>query len=235
MTNAENAEARFNNSLRSRKPEGSLGRTAQDGHLDSHTAPELWWCRLWCISMDTDHEDPRRSNWISISNWISTSRQPHRVTWGRSTTYHFSRTPFWGDLSLALSFYFCFYFLQLLLISLPLFPCTNESLAWKPPFPQHCSHVLTCSFVLEGLHGGWMGKGRSPATGPTVRLCWTEIKKSLPAFINCSSWNVGGGEKGVGGGWWHWTDRMWTSPLVIIAILSAALTHWPTLSKCQTV
>ena len=22
--------------------EGSLGRTAQDGHLDSHTAPELW-------------------------------------------------------------------------------------------------------------------------------------------------------------------------------------------------
>ena len=37
-----NAEARFNNSLRPRKPEGSLGRTAQDGHLDSHTAPELW-------------------------------------------------------------------------------------------------------------------------------------------------------------------------------------------------
>ena len=37
-----NAEARFNKSLRPRKPEGSLGRTAQDGHLDSHTAPELW-------------------------------------------------------------------------------------------------------------------------------------------------------------------------------------------------
>ena len=36
-----NAKARFNNSLRPRKPEGSLGRTAQDGHLDSHTAPEL--------------------------------------------------------------------------------------------------------------------------------------------------------------------------------------------------
>ena len=36
-----NAEARFNNSLRPRKPEGSLGRTAQDCHLDSHTAPEL--------------------------------------------------------------------------------------------------------------------------------------------------------------------------------------------------
>ena len=37
-----NAEARFNNSLRPRKPEGSLGRTTQDVHLYSHTAPELW-------------------------------------------------------------------------------------------------------------------------------------------------------------------------------------------------
>ena len=36
-----NAEAWFNIALRARKPaEGSLGRTAQDGHLDSHTAPE---------------------------------------------------------------------------------------------------------------------------------------------------------------------------------------------------
>ena len=37
-----NAEAWFNKSLRPRKPEGSLGRTAQYVHLDSHTAPELW-------------------------------------------------------------------------------------------------------------------------------------------------------------------------------------------------
>ena len=37
-----NAEAWFNIALRPRKPEGSLGRTAQDGHLDSHTAPQLW-------------------------------------------------------------------------------------------------------------------------------------------------------------------------------------------------
>ena len=37
-----NAEARFNNSLPPRKLEGSLGRIAQDGHLDSHTAPELY-------------------------------------------------------------------------------------------------------------------------------------------------------------------------------------------------
>ena len=36
-----NAEAWFSIALRSRKPESSLGRTAQDGHLDSHTAPEL--------------------------------------------------------------------------------------------------------------------------------------------------------------------------------------------------
>ena len=45
-----NAEAWFNNSLRPRKPEGSLGRTAQDDHLDSHTAPEL--CGLWILSCD---------------------------------------------------------------------------------------------------------------------------------------------------------------------------------------
>ena len=35
-----NAEAWFNVALRPRKPEGSLGRTAQDGHLDFLTAPE---------------------------------------------------------------------------------------------------------------------------------------------------------------------------------------------------
>ena len=42
-----NAEARFSNSLRPRKPEGSLRRTAQDAHLDSHAAPEL--CPKWSI------------------------------------------------------------------------------------------------------------------------------------------------------------------------------------------
>ena len=43
-----NAETWFNNSLRPRKPEGSLGRTAQEGHLDSHTAPEL--CVTTCTA-----------------------------------------------------------------------------------------------------------------------------------------------------------------------------------------
>ena len=36
-----NAEAWFNIALRPPTSEGSLGRTAQDGHLDSHSAPEL--------------------------------------------------------------------------------------------------------------------------------------------------------------------------------------------------
>ena len=36
-----NACAWFNVALRPQKPEGSLGRGAQDGHLDFHTAPEL--------------------------------------------------------------------------------------------------------------------------------------------------------------------------------------------------
>ena len=46
-----NAEAWFNNSLRPRKPEGSLERTAQDGHLDSHTAPELCFVALEAIDI----------------------------------------------------------------------------------------------------------------------------------------------------------------------------------------
>ena len=37
-----NAEARFNKSLCPRKPKGSLGQPAQNVHLNSHTAPELW-------------------------------------------------------------------------------------------------------------------------------------------------------------------------------------------------
>ena len=41
------AEAWFCIALRPRKPEGSLGRTAQDGHLDSHTAPELSTTTIW--------------------------------------------------------------------------------------------------------------------------------------------------------------------------------------------
>ena len=45
-----NAEAWFNKSLRPRKPEGSLGRTAQDVHLDSHTAPELCAGKQGCFS-----------------------------------------------------------------------------------------------------------------------------------------------------------------------------------------
>ena len=46
-----NAEARFNKSLRPRKPEGSLGQTAQDVHLDSHTAPELWFCPAFFFAL----------------------------------------------------------------------------------------------------------------------------------------------------------------------------------------
>ena len=36
-----NAEAWFSIALRPWKPEGSLGQTAQDSHLDFHTALEL--------------------------------------------------------------------------------------------------------------------------------------------------------------------------------------------------
>ena len=56
-----NAESRFNKSLRPRKPEGSLGRTAQDVHLDSHTAPELCVkCKLSCCLTSTEARWPIR-------------------------------------------------------------------------------------------------------------------------------------------------------------------------------
>ena len=48
-----NAEAWFSNSLRPRKPEGSLGRTAQDDHLHSHTAPELFCPKLLANKLST--------------------------------------------------------------------------------------------------------------------------------------------------------------------------------------
>ena len=54
------AEARFNKSLRPRKPEGSLGRTAQDVHLDSHTAPELW-CVRACLYSECVYAVPNQT------------------------------------------------------------------------------------------------------------------------------------------------------------------------------
>ena len=47
-----NAKARFNVALRPQKPYGSLGRKAQDGHLDFHTAPEL------CFETPYKHKSP---------------------------------------------------------------------------------------------------------------------------------------------------------------------------------
>ena len=57
-----NAEAWFNKSLRPRKPEGSLGRAAQDGHLGSHTAPEL--C-LWPLKKKNGTYQSSEAVWKS--------------------------------------------------------------------------------------------------------------------------------------------------------------------------
>ena len=54
-TSVTNAEARFSNSLHPRKPEGSLGQTAQDVHLDSHTAPDL--CGFWGMGIAFGHPE----------------------------------------------------------------------------------------------------------------------------------------------------------------------------------
>ena len=79
-----NAEARFNNnSLRPRKPEGSLGRTAQDVHLDSQTAPELWPLTishlyyLYAEAKAILGTSPRQTGWSSkYWTWCFTPSQP---------------------------------------------------------------------------------------------------------------------------------------------------------------
>ena len=81
-----NAEARFNNSLRPRKPEGSLGRTAQDVHLDSHIAPELWvhscWTRFSNIAVWEAGENTavwQFSNGVCVSGHTKISSHPWRL------------------------------------------------------------------------------------------------------------------------------------------------------------
>ena len=54
----------FNKSLRARKSEGSLGRPAQDGHLDSHTAPELWVCLIHCDLLNT-------VSWLGVKHQLT--------------------------------------------------------------------------------------------------------------------------------------------------------------------
>ena len=65
-----NAEARFNKSLRPRKPEGSLGWTPQDVHLDSHTAPEVCICQCstsvfedFCAVPESAKREPLWPSW----------------------------------------------------------------------------------------------------------------------------------------------------------------------------
>ena len=66
------AEAWFSVALRPQKPEGSLGRKAQDGHLDFHTAPEL--CRHGLQSPTY-----KRVNWVqsapAVHTCFATSRR----------------------------------------------------------------------------------------------------------------------------------------------------------------
>ena len=81
------------NSLRLRKPEGSLGRTAQDGHLDSHTAPELCvtevmmkWCLMssdvsWHIRDKSVQLWPAMPKHVSISNSLCPRKPEGLLGW----------------------------------------------------------------------------------------------------------------------------------------------------------
>ena len=69
-----NAKVWFNIALRPQKPESSLGRTAQDGHLDSHTAPELWVTDyLYCPMRRANlyPPSPAPHTWVHISTFLS--------------------------------------------------------------------------------------------------------------------------------------------------------------------
>ena len=63
------------------KPEGSSGWQAQDGHLDSHTAPELWWhvcihnCFMYLVSMHG-----HRHVWPWLTEFSSTVRSCFTVS-----------------------------------------------------------------------------------------------------------------------------------------------------------
>ena len=83
-----NAEAQCNKSLRPRKPEGSLGRTAQDVHLDSHTAPEPWTLPAqrtsfntldnWAINPPPNQKEKDRKEKV-IGSWPGTCIQYTRL------------------------------------------------------------------------------------------------------------------------------------------------------------
>ena len=53
----------FNFALRPRKPWGSFGRTAQDVHLDSHTALELWMLRSFSVALHIYTATDQRDYW----------------------------------------------------------------------------------------------------------------------------------------------------------------------------
>ena len=103
-----NAEARCNKSLRPRKPEGSLGRTAQDVHLDSHTAPELWrhsFCALFFYQHILYHvlDYPGRT-WLSVyKQRASETHIFHSFSWCLKRYF----PPCW--LALSLKHFFCFF------------------------------------------------------------------------------------------------------------------------------
>ena len=71
-----NAEAWFNKSLRPRKPEGSLGRTAQDGHLDSHAAPEL--CQILDLHLSFPSIDITQIVVVCVDVFVKYTGLSHR-------------------------------------------------------------------------------------------------------------------------------------------------------------
>ena len=91
-----NAEAWFNIALRPQKPEGSLGWTAQDGHLDSHTAPKL--CHFYFFQTHLKirrRKQKKKKRWSKSISYSSNSLYPLRM----DSHPVFSHAPSWYNRS----------------------------------------------------------------------------------------------------------------------------------------
>ena len=77
----------YDKSLRPRKPEGSLGRTAQDVYLDFHTAPELW------CSQDSCYFLYPLTAWLLQLRVSSVTGTPNSVTCCKTQSFSSVATP----------------------------------------------------------------------------------------------------------------------------------------------
>ena len=160
-----NAEARCNKSLRPRKPEGSLGRTAQDVHLDSHTAPELFclhilhcyskglswnWADFWnlkCEYLPNYWSDLSEINCDGFSFkspliWYTSFSQRHRAIFGCCI----ATVTVWAV-------YMCHGWVHSLTFQREVARLNSYSLVFRSDMAAECSRSKWCYLEADIIHG----------------------------------------------------------------------------------